>query len=61
MLLGDSEGGDVFGFVFIIISITLYQEQKTERAFEALVPSPARAPCHPRRKQSACATPKSYA
>ena len=37
LLLGDSEGAlMLLGFVFIIIGITFYQEQKTERALEAL-------------------------
>jgi len=37
LLLGDAEGALLLmGFVAVIISITLYQEQKTERALEAL-------------------------
>jgi Ca2+-transporting ATPase len=37
LLLGDSEGAlMLLGFVVIIIGITFYQEQKTERALEAL-------------------------
>jgi P-type Ca2+ transporter type 2C len=37
LLLGDSEGAlMLLGFVFVIIGITFYQEQKTERALEAL-------------------------
>jgi Ca2+-transporting ATPase len=36
-LLGDiQEGVILLGFVFVIIGITVYQEQKTERALEAL-------------------------
>ncbi|MGE5265303.1 MAG: cation-translocating P-type ATPase [Acidobacteriota bacterium] len=37
LLLGDvEEAVMLLGFVFVIIAITLYQEQKTERALEAL-------------------------
>src|SRR5512135_2352528 len=37
LLLGDQEEAVMLlGFVFVIIAITLYQEQKTERALEAL-------------------------
>jgi Ca2+-transporting ATPase len=37
LLLGDREEAIMlFGFVFVIIGITFYQEQKTERALEAL-------------------------
>jgi Ca2+-transporting ATPase len=37
LLLGDQEEAlMLLGFVFVIISITFYQEQKTERALEAL-------------------------
>src|SRR5512146_900288 len=37
MLLGDQEEAlMLLGFVFVIIGITFYQEQKTERALEAL-------------------------
>jgi Ca2+-transporting ATPase len=37
LLLGDSEGAVMLlGFVFVIIGITFYQEQKTEKALEAL-------------------------
>ena len=37
MILGDiQEALILLGFVFVIIGITLYQEQKTERALEAL-------------------------
>lgn len=37
LMLGDvQEAAMLLGFVFIIISITLYQERKTERALEAL-------------------------
>lgn len=37
LILGDREEAlMLLGFVFVIISITLYQEQKTERALEAL-------------------------
>src|SRR5512146_751047 len=37
LLLGDAEGAlMLLGFVFVIIGITFYQEQKTERALEAL-------------------------
>jgi Ca2+-transporting ATPase len=37
LLLGDTEEAlMLIGFVFVIIGITFYQEQKTERALEAL-------------------------
>ena len=37
LFLGDREEAlMLLGFVFVIIGITLYQEQKTERALEAL-------------------------
>ena len=37
LLLGDEEEAlMLMGFVFIVIGIELYQEQKTERALEAL-------------------------
>ena len=37
LILGDREEAlMLLGFVFVIIGITLYQEQKTERALEAL-------------------------
>ena len=37
LVLGDSEEAlMLLGFVFVIIGITFYQEQKTERALEAL-------------------------
>ena len=37
LLLGDMEEAlMLLGFVFVVIGITLYQEQKTERALEAL-------------------------
>ena len=37
LILGDvREAVMLLGFVFVVIGITLYQEQKTERALEAL-------------------------